>query len=496
MMERPALIAPEIWDEFIARKKANAEPVRAERDEAPRPLRRELSPAEGEHVAPIAVRDAQAANDWPEPKPLPDGLLPVAPFDLAFLPASVAPWVADRAREYRERKASPLPGLIRVDQPDEPPGAYVAPSATVPLAQPKFRLEPFAAIRFETREEWLVRRLLPREGIAAVYGRPGSLKSFLVSHLALCVALGWHWAGRRVTQAPAVYVAAEGAAGLRKRKCGFERAHANLPEHVPFYLISASPNLGTERSDLETLISSIESAGVAPGLIVVDTLAATLGAGDENGSGMIQLVANASALAARFKALVLIVHHNGLGDERRLRGHSSLAGALDSQILCERNEGDLAATLTLQKIKDEVSDVRLTARLSRIVIGQDEDGDEISTLVVDSIEDAAPGASAKRPKAVPSSQRFLMAVVAEAIEEAGENVRPFGANGPPVRGVADGIIRSRYYARIAEQAAPDEDRTKLAERQRKAFNRAIADAIKATNLVADERNGERFIWLP
>ena len=33
--------------------------------------------------------------DWSEPKPLPDGLLPVAPFQMDFLPASIAPWVAD-----------------------------------------------------------------------------------------------------------------------------------------------------------------------------------------------------------------------------------------------------------------------------------------------------------------------------------------------------------------------------------------------------------------
>jgi hypothetical protein len=38
---------------------------------------------------------AQAAENWPEPKPLPDGLLPVAPFDYAFLPDTIAPWVAD-----------------------------------------------------------------------------------------------------------------------------------------------------------------------------------------------------------------------------------------------------------------------------------------------------------------------------------------------------------------------------------------------------------------
>ncbi|MBM3563451.1 MAG: DUF3987 domain-containing protein [Alphaproteobacteria bacterium] len=43
---------------------------------------------------PIRVANGAA---WPVPKPLPSGLLPVAHFDMAFLPASVRPWVADIA---------------------------------------------------------------------------------------------------------------------------------------------------------------------------------------------------------------------------------------------------------------------------------------------------------------------------------------------------------------------------------------------------------------
>jgi hypothetical protein len=45
-----------------------------------------------------AARNAATpARNWPEPKPIPDGLAPVAPFDIAFLPESIASWVADIA---------------------------------------------------------------------------------------------------------------------------------------------------------------------------------------------------------------------------------------------------------------------------------------------------------------------------------------------------------------------------------------------------------------
>ncbi len=43
-----------------------------------------------------AVPDS-APRQWTDPKPIPDGLAPVAAFDIAFLPESIAPWVADIA---------------------------------------------------------------------------------------------------------------------------------------------------------------------------------------------------------------------------------------------------------------------------------------------------------------------------------------------------------------------------------------------------------------
>jgi hypothetical protein len=396
-----------------------------------------------------------------------------------------------------------VPHLVPIGEydaplPEEPPGFFDPAGAPVSSAPRKFALEHWRDIAYVAFAEWLIKHVLPLQGLAAIYGKPGSFKSFIAFYIALCVARGTPWGGRRVEQRGVVYIAAEGAAGLRKRKAGYQVAQPDLPSDLPFALVAAAPNLGTDKGDLAALITAIDAADIKPGLIVVDTLARTIGVGDENGQGMTAFITNASALASRFKALVLIIHHTGLGEgaDKRLRGHSSLNGALDAQILCERVEGDLAATLTLQKLKDDASDVRMLARLFRVVVAHDEDGDEISTLVVDAIEDAEPAACAPRAKAVPPSQRLLMTVVAEAIDEAGERFEPFGASGPQVRGVTDGKIRRLYFARIAEQADTDEDPEKLFDRQRKGFKRAVESALKAQSLAATDRKGERFIWFP
>lgn len=101
-----------------------------------------------------------------------------------------------------------------------------------------------------------------------------------------------------------------------------------------------------------------------------------------------------------------------------------------------------------------------------------------------------------RSKSVPKSQRLLIDVTALALDEKGAECQPFGPTGPKVRAVVDRHIRERYFARIAEKAAPDEDERRLYERQLKAFNRSLKAAIDAKTLVAGEHKGERLIWEP
>jgi hypothetical protein len=372
----------------------------------------------------------------------------------------------------------------------EPPGFPAA------SQKPKFVLERFSEITFNADEEWLIKHVFPRQGVGVLFGKSGSTKSFHAAHIACCVAAGREWAGLKTEQATAVYIAAEGAAGLRKRKAGFVKANPEYPTDAPFHLISTAPNLGTEQGDLESLIDAIEAAGVTPGLIIIDTLAQSLGGGDENGAGMMLFLANATALSSRFKAFVLIVHHVGLSDELRARGHSSLKCGVDAQMLCEREKGSMVATLTLQKQKDEADDRTFAAQLSRVVIGHDSDGDEVSTLVVEHVAESESKPAVAKPKDIPPQQRMLMDVAVAALEESGAPFKPFGAKGPSVHAVDDRAIRLRYFARMAEQADADEDPDKLYERQRKAFNRSVADAIKANRIMAQERDNKRLIWIP
>ena len=370
-----------------------------------------------------------------------------------------------------------------------------------PQSKPgKFELIPFEKIDFSPHGEWLVKRLLPRQGLAAMYGPPRSFKSFVALSIAFHVALGWDWAERRTAQGPAVYIAAENASGTRKRKTGFELTNeATLPPgQITFYLIEAAPNLGTDKGDLAALIASVRAAGVAPALIVVDTLAQTLAGAEENSTGMVNFVSNCTALANLFKCCVLAVHHVPLTDDQRLRGHSSLHGGADALLLTERSEtAPLMTVLSLKKLKDEEDETQYEAHLQRVVIGADADDEEISTLVVSHIKAVATAVAATTPrKRKPApSRRLLIEVTALAIDEAGESIQSF-PDGPVVRAASDEAVRIRYYARMAEKADPDEDPHAVADRKRQAYFRAVRAAIAAKELNARITDDERFLWLP
>jgi hypothetical protein len=174
-----------------------------------------------------------------------------------------------------------------------------------------------------------------------------------------------------------------------------------------------------------------------------------------------------------------------------------LHGAVDAQILCETTNVPFQASLTLQKVKDDASNIRFLAHLSRVALGVDEDGDEISTLVVDNVETSDVSIqSTPKSKDIPKQQRLLTEVVLHAIEEEGISFRPFGVDGPTVDGVTEAKARRRYYDRLAEQAAPDEDPDRLASRQQKAFSRAINSMADAKRIVTGMYNGERHLWFP
>jgi hypothetical protein len=405
------------------------------------------------------------------------------------------------AKQKREAAAEALLAeLVRTRKDPKAGGKQQATAKVVPF-DPKatkpspLKLEHWCDLPPPTGEEWLVKGLVPKQGVGTLFGASGAFKSFGAIDLAWHIAAGARWAGRRVNAAPVVYLAVEGSAGVRKRLNGARKQHGRSDARDPLYMVAAALNLGAGPEDAARMISSIEAIDVKPGLVVVDTLSASLAGADENGQGMGAFLGNCQRIALRFDCLVIAVHHTGWGENagRRERGHSSLPANVDLRILCEKVE-DQKAAWTFEKIKDGPSGQVLKLTLEEVEFGLDRDGDPITTLAVMSAEQVDAEPKQTKKVSVPPQERLLMATVELALIEAGQDFRI--PEGPAVKAVTEEAIRSRYYARIAEKPLPDETPEKLVQRQRQAFHRSLNAAVKAMRIIATERGGERIVWLP
>ena len=301
----------------------------------------------------IVVPDCDAPG-WKYARRVVEALLPVAKavrvldFNLPELGDDAYEWVADggdRARLAELAKA--LPVITDIDQVQPP--EWIVPRETIeevqalPEEEPPI-LVPRQLLNIESWDdiedepvEWLIDNVLPKKAFAALYGPPGSYKSFLALDIAEAVATGRAWMGREVQAAGAVlYICGEGFGGIgaRIKAC---KMHNRTQAGAEIYVIRAAINLRSSAEDFDLLVLSIkdlmEKTGVQFELVQIDTLARAFGGGNENNSeDMGAFIHNAGRIQRMLGCAMMVLHHSGKDATKGLRGHSSLLGAVDTQL--------------------------------------------------------------------------------------------------------------------------------------------------------------------
>jgi hypothetical protein len=245
-----------------------------------------------------------------------------------------------------------------------------------------------------------------------------------------------------------VYVAGEGGGGITNRLKAIEQHHDIVPGETPLYIVHEAVDLtgDTGVRNILTAMREIER-GFDPenaptiALIVIDTLARCFGSGDENSAAdMGRLVANLDRLRAETGAHVAVVHHTGKDVSRGGRGSSALLGAIDTAIEVSR-DGTGIITAEVNKQRDGDALESLAFRLKRIEIGKDEDGDPITSCIVEPTDDAPENRRLK----LTGHKKTVFEALHEAIIDCGETAP---ANGH----LPDGkrVVRTETWRRFAE----------------------------------------------
>jgi hypothetical protein len=114
--------------------------------------------------------------------------------------------------------------------------------------------------------------------------------------------------------------------------------------------------------------------------------------------------------------MILLIHHSGKDATRGARGWSGLRAAADCEISIERNEDNRVATIT--KLKDGDDGLKFGFKLTTVPVGVDEDGDPMSSCLVEEMEVSEVSTSRKRKTG--DNERVLTETVRDYFDENGE----------------------------------------------------------------------------
>jgi hypothetical protein len=328
---------------------------------------------------------------------------------------------------------------------------------------------------------WLIKRLIPAVGHGLLSGQWGAGKTFVVLEMAGALMTGQPFLGHPVKrQCGVLLIAAEGASEVRLRLDAVVRHKCGNMERAPFRWYETTPLL-LQKGALETLIAMARQAddslqqefGLPLGLVVIDTIAACSGyprAGDENDSAATQTVMNVlKAIAETLGCFVLGVDHFGKNMESGTRGSGAKESASDLVLACL---GD-------KSLSGSVSNTRLAVRKNRggqqgqeypfalrvVEAPQpDEDGEPITTLVVDWLPNT-PGGNRPEPDPWAECRRQdqrtavlrLKRVLMDILADRGVDL-PIPPDGPTVRMVDQEIVRERFYSHTPVEGTPKQKR--------------------------------------
>lgn len=221
---------------------------------------------------------------------------------------------------------------VEPDWPADDPGpSQPPPEEHGPPALAELLLSRSALTTLPDPEPPLIDDVLDRGTVALLYGMWGTGKSFIALDWAASVATARPWQARMTEACRVLYVAAEGAFGLKARLQAWESGWQRTIPDGTFDVLPRPVNL-THYGDMNGLAALVEWNGY--GLVVIDTLARCMVGADENSARDCGVVVDALTRLREQtpggRGVVLGgVHHSGK-DGRTFRGSSAFEAGADT----------------------------------------------------------------------------------------------------------------------------------------------------------------------
>lgn len=373
------------------------------------------------------------------------------------------------------------------------------------------------------KRDWIAKNALLAKTMHLVIGEPGCGKSFLTLDMACTLALAAakgeksvEWFGRKCKPCGIVYLAGEGQDDF------IIRIHAWLQEQGlpsdfrwPFLLVPVAVDLRSDAHQTADLIADIKTAdemmraefGVGVGVAFVDTVNKSLAGGDDVKSEVVgAFLRNCKKIQDECETAVVGVHHTpkatGSLDPR---GHGSLKGDNDGQWFVSPAQNGRPNQWLITRLKSGPTGARHEFRLRQREVGEDEDGEAITSCVVTALgadpsmqlaemHDAASELKSRQASMTPDGRVILgpnltiaMKALQAAIEEKDQTV-PFEARAPHGR---RGVTMQQWLDEMI-RVMPGDDKSdgKFRDRCRKARD-AASVTLSNRSIIGV---GDKWVW--
>lgn len=223
--------------------------------------------------------------------------------------------------------------------------------------------------------EPLIEGFLFRRSVAILYGRRNVGKTFAGLDMALSVATGRVWgqyesyvpgddegmAGAEVRQGKVLWIAGEGAYGIRSRVASWKAEHG-ITTAVPLHVHNGAVEIASEQRVTE-LCALVAEEGYD--LVVIDTLARNSAGLEENSASDMKVFFDRieKIKNAHDGATVLVIHHQGKGESTESRGSTVIEDSPDSVFRMSGDETCIFFETTKQR--DTVKAPRIVFHLEQ-----------------------------------------------------------------------------------------------------------------------------------
>jgi hypothetical protein len=236
--------------------------------------------------------------------------------------------------------------------------------------------------------DYLIKGVLNRGDLSVTFGDSGTMKSFVELDKVMRMSLGMDWYGHKVKEPIAsLIVLGEGSGGYKRRIRAWLQHYKRMDgsQKPLIWVVDMAADLYNNHETLQGWVNQAANAvGQKIDHILIDTLNTNLGAGaNESESSDIGVILNKAKRAAQ-GAAVTFVHHVGHGDKDRERGSYAIRGNMDNRTLITRDEEGKGNIITVEskKVKDGIEFSNIYLTYATVTLGEDSDGDEITSLAI------------------------------------------------------------------------------------------------------------------